>query len=93
MHDLLLKRSPKLDRDSLIGYARELGLDMKKFIESIDRKKHREEIDRDVKLALSLDLYNTPTFFINGRKIVGDVPYEYLKKAVEEELKDSGKKN
>jgi protein-disulfide isomerase len=91
MHDLLLKKSPKLDRDSLIQYARELGLDMKKFIGSIDMKRHKDEIDRDVKLALSLDLYNTPTFFINGRKIVGDVPYEYLKKVVEEELKNAKK--
>lgn len=86
MHDLLLEKSPKLDRESLIRYAKELGLDVKKFTESIDRKKHKEEIERDVKFAISLDLYNTPTFFINGRKIVGDVPYEYLKKAVEEEL-------
>ena len=89
MHDLLLKKSPKLDRDSLISYAKELGLDMKKFTESVDMKKHKDEIDRDVKLALSLDLYNTPTFFINGRKIVGDVPYEYLKKTVDEELRNA----
>ena len=91
MHDLLLKKSPKLDRDSLISYAKELGLDMKKFTESVDMKKHKDEIDRDVKLALSLDLYNTPTFFINGRKIVGDVPYEYLKKTVDEELRNEKK--
>lgn len=89
MHDLLLKNSPKLDRDSLIGYAKELGLDMKKFTESMDMKKHKNEIDRDVKLALSLDLYNTPTFFINGRKVIGDVPYDYLKKVVGEEMKDA----
>ena len=89
MHDLLLKKSPKLDRGSLISYAKELGLDMKRFTESVDMKKHKDEIDRDVKLALSLDLYNTPTFFINGRKIVGDVPYEYLKKTVDEELRNA----
>jgi protein-disulfide isomerase len=88
MHDLLLKNSPKLDRESLIRYAKQLGLDVRSFAEAIDKKKHREEIERDVKLAQSLDLYNTPTFFINGRKIVGDVPYEYLKEAVEEELKN-----
>jgi len=91
MHDLLLKKSPKLDRDSLISYAKELGLDMKKFTESVDMKKHKDEIDRDVKLALSLDLYNTPTFFINGRRVVGDVPYEYLKKTVDEELRNEKK--
>jgi len=39
--------------------------------------------------SISLDLFNTPTFFINGRKVVGDVPYEHLKKVIEEELKNA----
>ncbi len=91
MHDMLLKNSPKLDRDSLIKYAREVGLDMKKFTDCIDKMRHSALIERDKKLALSLDLYNTPTFFINGRKVVGDVPYDYLKKVVEEELKNAKK--
>ncbi len=91
MHDILLKNSPKLDRDSLIKYAKEIGLDTNKFIDCIDKMRHSALIERDKKLALSLDLYNTPTFFINGRKVVGDVPYEYLKKVVEEELKNAKK--
>ena len=91
MHDLLLKNSPKLDRESLIKYAKEIGLDIKAFTESLDKMKHSALIEKDKKLALSLDLYNTPTFFINGRKVVGDVPYDYLKKIVEEELKNAKK--
>lgn len=91
MHDILLKNSPKLDRDSLIKYAKEIGLDVKRFTDSIDKMRHSDLIERDKKLALSLDLYNTPTFFINGRKVVGDVPYEYLKKVVEEELANAKK--
>ena len=91
MHDILLKNSPKLDRDSLIKYAKEIGLDAKKFTDCIDKMRHSALIERDKNLALSLDLYNTPTFFINGRKVVGDVPYDYLKKVVEEELKDAKK--
>ena len=87
MHDLLLKNSPKLDRNSLISYAKELGLDVTKFTDSIDKMRHSSLIEQDKKLAQSLDLYNTPTFFINGRKVVGDVPYEHLKKVIEEELK------
>jgi protein-disulfide isomerase len=89
MHDMLLKNSPKLDRDSLINYAKDLGLDVKRFTDSIDKMRHSALIEQDKKLALSLDLYNTPTFFINGRKVVGDVPYEFLKKVIEEELKDA----
>ena len=86
MHDLLLKRSPKLDRASLVGYAKELGLDAARFAESLDARKHAASIDMDLRLATDLDLYNTPTYFINGTKVVGNRPYEYLKKVIEEEL-------
>ena len=91
MHDLLLKKSPKLDKDSLIKYAQELGLDMPKFTDSLNNMKHIKTIERDKKLAVDLDLYNTPTIFINGRKVIGNRPYEYYREIIEEELK-SGKK-
>jgi protein-disulfide isomerase len=51
MHDILIKRSPKLDRQSLIGYAKELGLDVQKFTASIDSQKFKKEIDADLRLA------------------------------------------
>jgi protein-disulfide isomerase len=86
MHDLLLARSPRLDRDSLIGYAGELGLDVQRFTADLDSMKHKDLIERDKKLAESLDLYNTPTFFINGRKVIGNRPYAYLEKIITEEL-------
>ena len=87
MHDLLIKRSPKLDRDSLINYAGEIGLDVKKFTESLDAGKHAQEIERDKQLAYDLDLFNTPTFFINGRKVIGERPFTYFKQIIDEELK------
>jgi len=87
MHDVMLKMSPKLDRNSLIEYARSLGLDTKQFTKALDTMKHSDIIERDKKLAVDLDLYNTPTFFINGRKVVGNRPYEYMRKIIEEELK------
>lgn len=86
MHDMLLDRSPKLDRASLIGYAKELGLDVQRFTADLDSMKHKALIEKDKELAVSLDLYNTPTFFINGRKVIGNRPYAYLKKIIEEEL-------
>ena len=89
MHHLLLKKSPQLDRNSLVKYAHEMGLDVKAFTDSLDNKKHAALIERDKKLAVDLDLYNTPTLFINGRKVVGNRPYDHLKKIIEEELKDA----
>lgn len=90
MHDLLLTRSPELDRASLIAYAGELGLDVETFIASIDSNDHAEEIDGDIALAESIDLYNTPTFFINGLQVVGERPFEYFKKMIDEELATRG---
>lgn len=91
MHHLMLKKSPELDRKSLLKYAKDLGLDLVRFTAALDKMQHSAIIERDKQLALSLDLYNTPTFFINGRKVIGNRPYEYLKKIIDEELKHAGK--
>ncbi len=91
MHDIMIKNSPKLDRESLISYAKELNLDVKKFTSDLDSMKHKKLIAEDEKLALSLDLYNTPTFFINGRKVIGNRPYAYFQKVIEEELEHAQK--
>ncbi len=91
MHQLLLKRSPQLDKDKLVKYAQELGLDVKKFTESLDTKKNARIIERDKQLAVSMDLYETPAFFINGRKVTGNRPYDFFKKVIDEELRDAKK--
>lgn len=89
MHLKLLENSPMLDRESLIRYAGELGLDMGRFISDLDAMRHREIIERDKKLAVEMDLYNTPSFFFNGRKVLGNRPYENLKSILEEELDEA----
>jgi protein-disulfide isomerase len=91
MHDLLLEKSPDLSPARLVEYAEQLGLDMVTFKKNLDDMKHKEEIDADVQLAKDLDFYNTPTFIINGRVVIGNRPYKYLEKIVEEELKRVGK--
>lgn len=91
MHWLIHERYPNLDRESLIGYARELGLNMKKFTKSIDTMRHEKQIERDLKLAKDLDLYSTPAFFINGIKALGNRPYESFKMIIDAELERLGK--
>lgn len=91
MHDIMIENSPALDRDSLIGYAGKLNLDIKKFTSDLDSMKHRKLIEQDENLAVAMDLYNTPTFFINGRKVIGNRPYEYFKKIIAEELENAKK--
>jgi protein-disulfide isomerase len=91
MHDLMLARK-QLDRASLIGYARELGLDAARFIRELDGEQYLPRINRDIELAKSLDIYQTPTFIINGRKLVGERPFEDFRKLIDEELALAGGK-
>lgn len=86
MHWRIHEGFPKLDRDSLIGYAGELGLDMKKFTKDLDEMRHLKRINRDVQLAKDLDLYSTPAFFINGIKAVGNRPYDSFKSIIDQEI-------
>lgn len=90
MHLLLLDRSPKLDRESLIGYAKELKLDVPRFTKDLDTVRHKTEIDQDLKLGETLDLHNTPTIFINGVKLLGDRPFETYKAVIDAEIKTAG---
>lgn len=92
MHDLLIKRSPRLDRESLIGYAKELNMDINKFIEAIDKQKGTSIIERDLNLAKELDLYITPAFYINGIKVLGVRDKEYFKEIIFKELENAKKK-
>jgi protein-disulfide isomerase len=86
MHWLIHERYPKLDRDSLIKHAQELGLNIKKFTKTLDKMRHLKRIKKDVQLAKDLDLYSTPAFFINGIKAVGNRPYESFQKIIDREL-------
>lgn len=91
MHDLMLQRK-QLERDQLIGYARELGLDVARFTRELDGEKYLPRVNKDVELAKGLDIYQTPTFIINGRKLVGERPFEDFQKLIDEELALAGGK-
>lgn len=92
MHDLLIKNSPRLDRESLIKYAKELNMDIEKFIKAIDNQQGAPIIERDLKLAKELDLYVTPAFYINGIKVLGVRDSEYFKEIIFRELDNVKKK-
>lgn len=92
MHNIMLAESPRLDRKSLIQYATGAGLDIKRLRKELADMKHMKIIERDTKLAEGMDLYSTPAFFINGKKHLGNRPYEYFKKVVDDELKALGEK-
>jgi protein-disulfide isomerase len=75
-----------LDRASLERYAQELGLDMARFKSALDTQKFKGRIEAEQKLVSGLGAGGTPSFFINGRKVVGAQPFERFKQIVDEEI-------
>lgn len=51
-------------------YAGELGLDMDKMNAAFDENRYQSKIQRDYKDGQTLGVRQTPTLFVNGRKLV-----------------------
>ncbi len=85
-HDKLFANQPKIQRDFLLQYARELGLDMKRFEQALDTKQGRPLIDADTAEAKALGVTGTPAFFVNGRFLSGAKPFEEFAQSINAEL-------
>jgi len=90
MHDLMLERK-QLDRDSLLGYARQLALDVPRFQRELDNETYLPRVAADFALARKLDFFQTPTFVINGQVLVGERPIELFRERIDQALKEAGK--
>jgi protein-disulfide isomerase len=83
MHDLLFENQRALDRASLEQYAAQVGLDLARFRMALDGHVHQAAIAADQQLATQLGARGTPSFFINGRSLVGAQPFEAFQAAVD----------
>lgn len=66
-HDLLFQNQSDLREEDLIQYAKDLGLDTKKFEADMKSEKLKTLVETDIKTGDSLGVSSTPTFFLNGR--------------------------
>ena len=71
MHDLLFANQKNALREDLIGYARQLGLDMGRFLRDLDSERIAHVIDADAAEGERRRITGTPTFYINGQQFVG----------------------
>jgi Na+/H+ antiporter NhaA len=82
MHDHLLEHQDALTPGDLIGYASELGLDVDRFTEDLEKHAGAARVAEDVDGADLSNVSGTPTFFINGRRHYGAYDIESLTQAV-----------
>jgi protein-disulfide isomerase len=90
MHDRLFGNQSRLQPSFLKQHAMDLGLDGRRFNECLDSGKHAQKVRAEVSDGSRYGVTGTPAFFINGRPLVGAVPYESFVRLIEEELAHAG---
>jgi protein-disulfide isomerase len=82
MHALLFERAPQHNREAVMAYAKELGLDLDKFTAAYDAAGPQVDADRVQGDKAGVD--TTPSLFVNGRKYTR-LSWKYLGLWIEEE--------
>ncbi|HET9551642.1 MAG TPA: thioredoxin domain-containing protein [Anaeromyxobacteraceae bacterium] len=86
-HDLLFQNQQALGATELEGYARQAGLDLRKFKAAVAARAGEARVAEDQAQAGKVGADGTPTMFFNCRQVVGAVPLEMMRPVAEEELK------
>ncbi len=73
--------------DTLVGYAKGLGLDTTKFKQALTSKQFQSVIDQDLADGNALSIQGTPTFYFNGVQYTGASTYEALSAQADSLLK------
>jgi protein-disulfide isomerase len=87
MHDQLFAAQSELGSADLVRHARSVGLDGARFAARLVDPALKARVDADLALGAALGVRGTPTFFINGRKLVGAQPVDSFARVIDEELK------
>ena len=92
MHDYLYKNQPSesdtsmYTTDKLTTIAGQLGMDTAKFKSCLDGNKYDKNVSDDLAAGQKAGVSGTPTTFVNGTPVIGAVPYNQLKTAIDAEL-------
>lgn len=82
-HDLLFNNQQSLGSESLKQYALDLELDTGTFDSCLDSAAKAEQVLADFQIGQDLGITGTPTFFINGTRMVGAQPFSSFQAAIE----------
>jgi protein-disulfide isomerase len=89
-HDLLFANNEKLDRASLEGYAKTLGLDMKAFRADLDKGSYAAAVEADLALGGESGVQGTPSMFVNGKRVPNPTDVSVVAELINAELSAAG---
>lgn len=88
LHDAMFQNQATMGvmLPAVTSIADSLELDMDAFTECVESGKYADEVANDVRDAISYGVTATPTFFINGVRLVGSNPIEQFSLIIDAEL-------
>jgi len=92
MHDILFVNNRDLSYDKLKDYAGRIGLNVPLWEEDFQALDVQQAVSRDVRTGKAADVDGTPTFFVNGRRVM-DRSFESFKSMIEDARREAAKKS
>ena len=87
LHDKMYANSRAINRQTVLEWAKEFGLDMPKFTKFFDAPETQSTVDRDLADGSRAGVNATPTLYINGKKYQGAIALAQLTPIIANELK------
>lgn len=82
-YDVLHDNGTTVDRDSLIRYGRQIGMDVEALESALDSQEHASVVDGDMAAGSAAGVRGTPSWFVNGVFHSGAHPRAYVENAVD----------
>ncbi len=95
-HDWIFEQQGNITVENLktkiTEFANSKGVDSMMLGQCMDAKATDGEVNQSIAMARTLNVDRTPTLFVNGRRLTGNLPWDQLKGIIDYEL-DYAKKN
>jgi len=89
-HDLLYEEQASgYSDENLTSYARETGLDTRRFEDDYESARYAGLVQADFQRGQSIGVNGTPTFFINDQVLVGLQPLGVFESAIEDARREA----
>jgi protein-disulfide isomerase len=78
--------TPQNINDKVAEFASANGLDSMKLSPCIAEQRTKPLVEKSIEMGRELDVTSTPTLFVNGRKLAGNIAWEQLKQIIDYEI-------
>src|SRR5262249_28817502 len=87
MHDKMYANFRAINREHVLTWAKEIGLDVDRFRTELDSHKYAKRVALETKQGDDAGVEGTPTFFIDGKRLNATFDVETVVPLVVQEIK------